>query len=166
MIMRDNKIVLAGFGRGLIDIPVFLYDYCLEYPSNDRVRYLSLSLQVVDGYFGFFLFYQHGDPVVVFHRVFMLDDFAVEVDMGDSSCGTPGTCEDSCTGQAYVVYVFQEEVDFVSCHFYEDAVVVSFREGEDCDGGYRDFCSGHADVYHVLKYSKTGLVCKPTERYK
>lgn len=57
----------------------------------------------------------------------MLNNFAVEVDMGDPSGGMPGTGEDSCTGQAYVVYVFQEEIDFVSCHFYEDAVVVSFR---------------------------------------
>ena len=96
----------------------------------------------------------------------MFNDFAVEIYMGDSSGGMPCTCEDSCTGQAYVVYVFQEEVDFVSVHLYEDAVVVSFREGEDGDGSYRDFCPGHADVYHVLKYSKTGRVCKPTERYK
>lgn len=90
----------------------------------------------------------------------MLDDFAVEVDMCNPSGGMPCTCEESCTGQAYVVYVFQEEVDFVSGHLYEDAVIVSFRERQDGDRGYWDFCSGHADIYHVLKYSKTGLVCK------
>lgn len=85
----------------------------------------------------------------------MLDNFVVEVDMGDPSVGMPCMCEDSYTGYVFVVYVFQQEVDFVSVHRYEDG-----------DGGYWDFCSGHADVYHVLKYSKTGGVCKPTERYK
>lgn len=91
----------------------------------------------------------------------MFNDFAVEIYMCDPSSGMPCTCEDSCTGQAYVVNVFQEEVDFISCHFYEDAVIVSFREGEDADGGYRDFSTGHADVYHVFKYSKRAGVRKP-----
>lgn len=59
----------------------------------------------------------------------MPDDFAVEVDMCDPVFLFPGAREDSRTGQAYVVYVFQEEVDFVSGHLDEDAVVVSFREG-------------------------------------
>ena len=62
---------------------------------------------------------------------------------------------------AYVVDVSQQVVDLVSVHLYEDAVIVSFREGEDADGGYWDFCSGHADVYHVFKYSKRAGVRKP-----
>lgn len=96
----------------------------------------------------------------------MPDDFAVEVDMGYLVFLVSGACEDSCTGQAYIVYVFQQVVDFISGHFDEDAVVVSFREGEDGDRGYRDFCSVRADVYHVIKYSKTGGICKRVECYK
>lgn len=85
----------------------------------------------------------------------MFDNFAVEVDVGYPFVRRmSGTGQDSYTGYAYVVYVFQQVVDFVSCHFYEDAVVVSFREGEDGDRGYFNFCSGRADVYHVFKYSK------------
>lgn len=61
----------------------------------------------------------------------MLDDFAVEVDMGYPVFLVSGASQDSCTGQAYIVYVFQQVVDFISGHLYEDAVVVSFREGED-----------------------------------
>lgn len=57
----------------------------------------------------------------------MLDNFAVEVDMGNPSVGMPCTGEDSCTGYVFVVYVFQQEVDFVSVHRYEDAVIESFR---------------------------------------
>lgn len=57
----------------------------------------------------------------------MLDNFSVEVDMGNPSVGMPCTGEDSCTGYVFVVYVFQQEVDFVSVHRYEDAVIESFR---------------------------------------
>lgn len=97
----------------------------------------------------------------------MSNDFAVEINMGNPFVRRmPGTGEDSYTGQAYVVYVFQQVVDFVSCHLYEDAVVVSFREGEDGDRGYFNFCTRGADIYHVFKYSKTGLVCKPIKYYK
>jgi len=96
----------------------------------------------------------------------MLDDFAVEIYMGYPVFLFPGPCEDSCTGQAYVVDVFEQVVDFVSGHPYEDAVVIPFYEREDEYGGYRDFCPFRADVYHVFKYSKTYGICKRPECYK
>lgn len=66
---------------------------------------MVISGQGVYGGFGFFLFYEHDGPVVVFYEVFVLDDFAVEVDMGDPVLLVPGAGEDSRTGYALVVYI-------------------------------------------------------------
>lgn len=102
----------------------------------------TFLFQAVYGGFGFFLFYEHYDPVVVFYEILVPDYFAVEVDVGYPFVSRmSGAGQDSYTGYAYVVYVFQQVVDFVSGHLYEDAVVVSFRERKDGDGRYFNFCS-------------------------